>query len=155
MLVTTPFALTIPHCADVSSEHWNIHLKKRTQQGKWEVRCCIVFVFLKMVFRLYGCFRFNFHHSYYDELVVKLVNICYLPSGCGMHFIQSSRCLLAFSCNNGKERQDIIQGHCLVWELSCNCLQKCTHYVPALRDSRLPPRPCPFLRWHYSVPIRM
>ncbi|XP_052018661.1 netrin receptor UNC5D isoform X6 [Apodemus sylvaticus] len=36
MLVTTPFALTIPHCADVSAEHWNIHLKKRTQQGKWE-----------------------------------------------------------------------------------------------------------------------
>ncbi|KAM5264523.1 netrin receptor UNC5D isoform 3-T3 [Ctenodactylus gundi] len=34
--VSTPFALTIPHCADVSSEHWNIHLKKRTQQGKWE-----------------------------------------------------------------------------------------------------------------------
>ncbi|XP_049721113.1 netrin receptor UNC5D isoform X5 [Elephas maximus indicus] len=36
MIVTTPFALTIPHCADVSSEHWTIHLKKRTQQGKWE-----------------------------------------------------------------------------------------------------------------------
>ncbi|KAM6221850.1 netrin receptor UNC5D isoform 5-T5 [Rhynchocyon petersi] len=36
MIVTTPFALTIPHCADVSSEHWNIHLKKRTPQGKWE-----------------------------------------------------------------------------------------------------------------------
>ncbi|XP_058438312.1 netrin receptor UNC5D isoform X8 [Marmota monax] len=36
IIVTTPFALTIPHCADVSSEHWNIHLKKRTQQGKWE-----------------------------------------------------------------------------------------------------------------------
>uniref|UniRef100_A0A6I8PJP7 Netrin receptor UNC5 n=1 Tax=Ornithorhynchus anatinus TaxID=9258 RepID=A0A6I8PJP7_ORNAN len=36
IVVTTPFALTIPHCADVSSEHWNIHLKKRTQQGKWE-----------------------------------------------------------------------------------------------------------------------
>ncbi|ELW68737.1 Netrin receptor UNC5D, partial [Tupaia chinensis] len=36
MVVNTPFALTIPHCADVSSEHWNIHLKKRTQQGKWE-----------------------------------------------------------------------------------------------------------------------
>ncbi|KAF4026186.1 hypothetical protein G4228_018347 [Cervus hanglu yarkandensis] len=36
MIVTTPFALTIPHCADVSSEHWNIHLKKRTQQGNWE-----------------------------------------------------------------------------------------------------------------------
>ncbi|XP_055449476.1 netrin receptor UNC5D isoform X4 [Psammomys obesus] len=36
MLVTTPFALTIPHCADVSSEHWTVHLKKRTQQGKWE-----------------------------------------------------------------------------------------------------------------------
>ncbi|XP_077892967.1 netrin receptor UNC5D-like, partial [Ictidomys tridecemlineatus] len=36
IIVTTLFALTIPHCADVSSEHWNIHLKKRTQQGKWE-----------------------------------------------------------------------------------------------------------------------
>ncbi|XP_054422018.1 netrin receptor UNC5D isoform X3 [Pteronotus mesoamericanus] len=36
MMVATPFALTIPHCADVSSEHWNIHLKKRTQQGTWE-----------------------------------------------------------------------------------------------------------------------
>ncbi|XP_050795861.1 netrin receptor UNC5D isoform X6 [Gopherus flavomarginatus] len=34
--VTTPFALTIPHCAEVNSEHWNIHLKRRTQQGKWE-----------------------------------------------------------------------------------------------------------------------
>uniref|UniRef100_A0A674HYW7 Netrin receptor UNC5 n=1 Tax=Terrapene triunguis TaxID=2587831 RepID=A0A674HYW7_9SAUR len=34
--VTTPFALTIPHCAEVNSQHWNIHLKKRTQQGKWE-----------------------------------------------------------------------------------------------------------------------
>lgn len=45
MLVTTPFALTIPHCADVSSEHWTIHLKKRTQQGKWEVRCCLAFCF--------------------------------------------------------------------------------------------------------------
>lgn len=36
--VSSPFALTIPHCAEVNSEHWNIHLKKRTQQGKWEVR---------------------------------------------------------------------------------------------------------------------
>ncbi|KFQ63014.1 Netrin receptor UNC5D, partial [Pelecanus crispus] len=34
--VSTPFALTIPHCAEVNSEHWNIHLKKRTAQGKWE-----------------------------------------------------------------------------------------------------------------------
>uniref|UniRef100_A0A8C3LEJ0 Netrin receptor UNC5 n=1 Tax=Chrysolophus pictus TaxID=9089 RepID=A0A8C3LEJ0_CHRPC len=34
--VSSPFALTIPHCAEVNSEHWNIHLKKRTQQGKWE-----------------------------------------------------------------------------------------------------------------------
>ncbi|XP_061871787.1 netrin receptor UNC5D isoform X4 [Colius striatus] len=34
--VSTPFALTIPHCAEVNPEHWNIHLKKRTQQGKWE-----------------------------------------------------------------------------------------------------------------------
>ncbi|XP_027753177.1 netrin receptor UNC5D [Empidonax traillii] len=34
--VNTPFALTIPHCAQVNPEHWNIHLKRRTQQGKWE-----------------------------------------------------------------------------------------------------------------------
>ncbi|KAJ7399620.1 Netrin receptor UNC5D [Pitangus sulphuratus] len=34
--VSTPFALTIPHCAEVNPEHWNIHLKRRTQQGKWE-----------------------------------------------------------------------------------------------------------------------
>ncbi|NXH16932.1 UNC5D protein, partial [Bucco capensis] len=34
--LSTPFALTIPHCAEVNPEHWNIHLKKRTQQGKWE-----------------------------------------------------------------------------------------------------------------------
>uniref|UniRef100_A0A8C6ZNK7 Netrin receptor UNC5 n=1 Tax=Nothoprocta perdicaria TaxID=30464 RepID=A0A8C6ZNK7_NOTPE len=34
--VSTPFALTIPHCAELNSEHWNIHLKKKTQQGKWE-----------------------------------------------------------------------------------------------------------------------
>ncbi|XP_027522920.1 netrin receptor UNC5D isoform X1 [Corapipo altera] len=34
--VSTPFALTIPHCAHADPEHWNIHLKRRTQQGKWE-----------------------------------------------------------------------------------------------------------------------
>uniref|UniRef100_A0A8D2LKN1 Unc-5 netrin receptor D n=1 Tax=Varanus komodoensis TaxID=61221 RepID=A0A8D2LKN1_VARKO len=34
--VSTPFALTIPHCAEVNSEHWNIHLKKKRHQGKWE-----------------------------------------------------------------------------------------------------------------------
>uniref|UniRef100_A0A670ZG62 Unc-5 netrin receptor D n=1 Tax=Pseudonaja textilis TaxID=8673 RepID=A0A670ZG62_PSETE len=36
VMVSTPFALTIPHCADVNSEHWNIHLKKRKHPGKWE-----------------------------------------------------------------------------------------------------------------------
>ncbi|KAL7981445.1 hypothetical protein Chor_002341 [Crotalus horridus] len=36
LMVSTPFALTIPHCADVNSEHWNIHLKKRKHLGKWE-----------------------------------------------------------------------------------------------------------------------
>ncbi|XP_058050311.1 netrin receptor UNC5D [Ahaetulla prasina] len=36
VMVSTPFALTIPHCADVNSEHWNIHLKKRNHPGKWE-----------------------------------------------------------------------------------------------------------------------
>ncbi|XP_039420083.1 netrin receptor UNC5D, partial [Corvus cornix cornix] len=34
--VSTPFALTIPHCAHADPQHWNIHLKRRTQQGKWE-----------------------------------------------------------------------------------------------------------------------
>lgn len=35
--VSTPFALTIPHCAHADPQHWNIHLKRRTPQGKWEV----------------------------------------------------------------------------------------------------------------------
>nr|XP_028563507.1 netrin receptor UNC5D isoform X4 [Podarcis muralis] len=34
--VSTPFALTIPHCAEANSEHWNVHLKKKKFQGKWE-----------------------------------------------------------------------------------------------------------------------
>ncbi|CAI5795666.1 netrin receptor UNC5D isoform X1, partial [Podarcis lilfordi] len=34
--VSTPFALTIPHCAEANSEHWNVHLKKKKLQGKWE-----------------------------------------------------------------------------------------------------------------------
>ncbi|KAG8440856.1 hypothetical protein GDO86_006552, partial [Hymenochirus boettgeri] len=36
--LSTPVALTIPHCAEVNCEHWNIHLKRRSQQGKWEAR---------------------------------------------------------------------------------------------------------------------
>ncbi|XP_069069908.1 netrin receptor UNC5D isoform X3 [Pleurodeles waltl] len=36
VLLNSPTALTIPHCAEVSAEHWNIRLKKRSQQGKWE-----------------------------------------------------------------------------------------------------------------------
>ncbi|KAM4748130.1 netrin receptor UNC5D isoform 2-T2 [Rhinophrynus dorsalis] len=36
MTLSTPVALTIPHCAEVSCEHWNIRLKRRSQQGKWE-----------------------------------------------------------------------------------------------------------------------
>ncbi|XP_063304751.1 netrin receptor UNC5D isoform X3 [Pelobates fuscus] len=36
MTFSTPVALTIPHCAEVSCEHWNIRLKRRSQQGKWE-----------------------------------------------------------------------------------------------------------------------
>lgn len=35
--VSMPFALTIPHCAHADPQHWNIHLKRRTPQGKWEV----------------------------------------------------------------------------------------------------------------------
>uniref|UniRef100_A0A8D0AZI1 Netrin receptor UNC5 n=1 Tax=Salvator merianae TaxID=96440 RepID=A0A8D0AZI1_SALMN len=34
--VSTPFALTIPHCAEVNPDHWTIHLKKKKEQGKWE-----------------------------------------------------------------------------------------------------------------------
>nr|XP_033805830.1 netrin receptor UNC5D isoform X2 [Geotrypetes seraphini] len=34
--LTTPTALTIPHCAEVNAESWTIRLKRRTQQGKWE-----------------------------------------------------------------------------------------------------------------------
>ncbi|XP_075714575.1 netrin receptor UNC5D isoform X2 [Rhinoderma darwinii] len=36
MTFPTPVALTIPHCAEVSCEHWNVRLKRRSQQGKWE-----------------------------------------------------------------------------------------------------------------------
>ncbi|XP_069622607.1 netrin receptor UNC5D isoform X3 [Ranitomeya imitator] len=36
MTFSTPVALTIPHCAEVSCEHWNVRLKRRSQQGKWE-----------------------------------------------------------------------------------------------------------------------
>ncbi|XP_053575350.1 netrin receptor UNC5D [Bombina bombina] len=36
MTLSTPVALTIPHCAEISCEHWNIRLKRRSQQGKWE-----------------------------------------------------------------------------------------------------------------------
>ncbi|XP_069474073.1 netrin receptor UNC5D isoform X4 [Ambystoma mexicanum] len=36
VLLNSPTALTIPHCAEVNSEHWNIRLKKQSQQGKWE-----------------------------------------------------------------------------------------------------------------------
>ncbi|PKK19851.1 unc-5 netrin receptor D [Columba livia] len=34
--VRSPCALTIPHCAHPDPQHWSIHLKRRTQQGKWE-----------------------------------------------------------------------------------------------------------------------
>ncbi|XP_063788201.1 netrin receptor UNC5D isoform X2 [Pseudophryne corroboree] len=36
MTFSTPVALTIPHCAEVSCEHWHVRLKRRSQQGKWE-----------------------------------------------------------------------------------------------------------------------
>uniref|UniRef100_A0A8C3RGM4 Netrin receptor UNC5 n=1 Tax=Cyanoderma ruficeps TaxID=181631 RepID=A0A8C3RGM4_9PASS len=36
LAVSTPCALTIPHCAHADPQHWSIHLKRRTQQGKWE-----------------------------------------------------------------------------------------------------------------------
>uniref|UniRef100_A0A8D2QMK1 Netrin receptor UNC5 n=1 Tax=Zosterops lateralis melanops TaxID=1220523 RepID=A0A8D2QMK1_ZOSLA len=36
LAASTPCALTIPHCAHADPQHWSIHLKRRTQQGKWE-----------------------------------------------------------------------------------------------------------------------
>nr|XP_014349455.1 PREDICTED: netrin receptor UNC5D [Latimeria chalumnae] len=36
MTFPVPFTLTVPHCAEIDAENWNIRLKKRTQQGKWE-----------------------------------------------------------------------------------------------------------------------
>ncbi|NXK66188.1 UNC5D protein, partial [Sylvietta virens] len=36
LAVSTPCALTIPHCAHADPQHWSIHLKRRSLQGKWE-----------------------------------------------------------------------------------------------------------------------
>ncbi|XP_043939022.1 netrin receptor UNC5D [Protopterus annectens] len=36
VLLSSPVALTIPHCSDTNHEDWNIKLKRRTWQGKWE-----------------------------------------------------------------------------------------------------------------------
>ncbi|XP_039625180.1 netrin receptor UNC5D [Polypterus senegalus] len=36
LTLSSPLALTIAHCAEVSSEHWNIHLRRQTTEGKWE-----------------------------------------------------------------------------------------------------------------------
>lgn len=33
-----PVAMTIAHCAEVDTENWNIQLKRKTQDSKWEVR---------------------------------------------------------------------------------------------------------------------
>ena len=33
-----PVAMTIAHCAEVDAENWNIQLKRKTQDSKWEVR---------------------------------------------------------------------------------------------------------------------
>lgn len=32
-----PVAMTIAHCAEVSTENWNIKLKRHTKDNKWEV----------------------------------------------------------------------------------------------------------------------
>lgn len=34
----TPVAMSIAHCAEVDAENWNIQLKRKTQDSKWEVR---------------------------------------------------------------------------------------------------------------------
>lgn len=33
-----PVAMTVAHCAEVDTENWNIQLKRKTQDSKWEVR---------------------------------------------------------------------------------------------------------------------
>lgn len=32
-----PVAMTVAHCAEVDTENWNIQLKRKTQDSKWEV----------------------------------------------------------------------------------------------------------------------
>ncbi|XP_041691764.1 netrin receptor UNC5D-like isoform X1 [Coregonus clupeaformis] len=34
--LSSPVAMTIAHCAEVDSENWNIQLKRKTQDNKWE-----------------------------------------------------------------------------------------------------------------------
>ncbi|XP_056135555.1 netrin receptor UNC5D [Lampris incognitus] len=34
--LTSPVAITIAHCAEVDAENWNIQLKRKTQESKWE-----------------------------------------------------------------------------------------------------------------------
>ncbi|XP_067879162.1 netrin receptor UNC5D-like isoform X3 [Heterodontus francisci] len=36
LALSHPFALTVPHCAMVCSEHWSVKLKRQTLTGKWE-----------------------------------------------------------------------------------------------------------------------
>lgn len=33
-----PVAMSIAHCAEVDTENWNVQLKRRTEDSKWEVR---------------------------------------------------------------------------------------------------------------------
>uniref|UniRef100_A0AAR2K408 Netrin receptor UNC5 n=1 Tax=Pygocentrus nattereri TaxID=42514 RepID=A0AAR2K408_PYGNA len=35
--LSSPVAMTIAHCAEVSAENWNIQLKRQTKDNKWEV----------------------------------------------------------------------------------------------------------------------
>ena len=34
----SPLAMTIAHCCEVNPDHWNIQLRRKTAENKWEVR---------------------------------------------------------------------------------------------------------------------
>lgn len=36
--LSKPVAMTIAHCAEVDADNWNVQLKRKTQDNKWEVR---------------------------------------------------------------------------------------------------------------------
>uniref|UniRef100_A0A672YVP1 Netrin receptor UNC5 n=1 Tax=Sphaeramia orbicularis TaxID=375764 RepID=A0A672YVP1_9TELE len=57
-----PVAMTIAHCAEVDAENWNIQLKRKTPESKWEVRATG-----PQLIYLYYCERIVFCHLLLDQ----------------------------------------------------------------------------------------